>query len=391
MKKRFQINIKKDVLHDLQKRLASTRWTNEIENDKWQTGTSKAYLQKLCKYWQNNFDWKKQEAYLNTFNHYTTIINDCKIHFIHEKGKGKKTIPLLLTHGYPDSFIRFHKLIPLLTKADEKDFSFDVIVPSIPGYAFSEIPKEEGMNTTKIADLWAELMTKELGYEKFAAHGGDWGGSITEKLALYHSKNLLCIHLTDVPFAHSLEEVKDGSPAEKKFFDKLKKWQQTEGAYAMIQGTKPQSLAFGLNDSPTGLAGWLIEKFYAWSDNDGNIDNAFTKDELLTNCTIYWATQTINSAIRIYYEEIKAIMQAKYNPLVKLNPFDKTGDKSDVPAAFAIFPKDISLPPREFAERFFNVERWTEMKQGGHFAALEQTELLANDIRLFMRNSNFTS
>ena len=181
-----------------------------------------------------------------------------------------------------------------------------------------------------------------------------------------------------------MEELKDYSPAEKKFFDKIKIWQQTEGAYSMIQSTKPQSLAYSLNDSPVGLAGWLIEKFYVWSDNDGDIENAFTKDELLTNCTIYWATQTINSAIRIYYEEIKAIMQAKYNPLIKLNPFDKTGSKSDVTAAFAIFPKDILSPPKEFAERFFNVQRWTKMKQGGHFAALEQPELLSKDIREFM-------
>ena len=161
MKKKFQINIKQDLLDDLQKRIAATRWPNEIENDKWQTGTNKAYLQKLCKYWQNNFDWRKQESYLNTFNHYTTVINDNKIHFIYEKGQGKRSMPLLLTHGYPDSFFRFHKLIPLLTKADENDFSFDVIVPSIPGYGFSEIPKEEGMNTKKIAGLWAELITKD--------------------------------------------------------------------------------------------------------------------------------------------------------------------------------------------------------------------------------------
>ena len=384
MKKHFKVNIKQSILDDLMNRIANTRWTDEIENSKWEYGTNKTYLKELCDYWQNTFDWKKQEEYLNSFPHFKTTVDGVALHYIHQKGEGKNSMPLLLTHGYPDSFVRFLKIIPLLTKADENGFSFDVIIPSISGYGFSDIPTEPGMNKKRIAELFTNLMTKDLGYEKFVAHGGDWGGGISEQIALYHAESLLGIHLTDIPFEHGMNEPKDATSSEKKYFEATKKWQMTEGAYSMIQSTKPQTLAYGLNDSPVGLAAWIIEKFKSWSDNDGDIETCFTKDELLTNLTIYWATETINSAMRLYNEAMKAMMNAIYNPLVKLNPFDKTGNKSEVPAAFAIFPKDISTPPKDLADRFFNVQQWTEMSEGGHFAAMEQPELLAEDIRKFV-------
>ncbi|RFM26172.1 epoxide hydrolase family protein [Deminuibacter soli] len=384
MKHPFQITIPSSVIDDLKNRLAATRWTDEIENEKWDYGTNKTYLKELCLYWEKTFNWQKQEEYLNSFPQFKTTINKTEIHFLYQKGEGQNAIPLLLTHGYPDSFVRFLKLIPLLTKADESGLSFDVIVPSIPGYGFSEIPTQKGMNTKKIAGLFADLMRKELAYEKFAAHGGDWGSSITEQLALYHESSLLCIHLTDVPFGHGIMPLEDPSKSEEKFQKKTQRWVQTEGAYSAIQSTKPQSLSYGLNDSPAGLAGWIIEKFYTWSDNHRALESVFTKDELLTNLTIYWATQTINSSFRIYHEEIQEIMQAIYNPLVKFNPLNKAGDKTKIPTAFALFPKDISIPPRAYAERFFNVQRWTEMAAGGHFAAMEQPALLAEDIRKFI-------
>ena len=382
MKTPFTINIGQSLLDDLSKRLSATRWTGELRKTDWELGTNKEYLMELCTYWQTSFDWRKQEAYLNSFNQYQATIDDSSIHFIYQKTDAPNAIPLLLTHGFPDSFFRFSKLIPLLT-SDQNGYGFDVVVPSIPGYGFSEIPSEKGMNPKKIAGIFNKLMTDELGFEKYLAHGGDWGTSITEQIALYHADSLSGIHLTDVPFGHGLMPLENPSKAEEKFQKKNQIWVQTEGAYASIQSTKPQSLAYGLNDSPAGLAGWIIEKFYAWSDNSGNIEDAFSKDELLTNLTIYWVTQTINSSFRIYYETIQAIMQAKYNPLVKLNPFDKTGNKTEVPAAFALFPKDISKPPKEYAERFFNVQRWIEMPKGGHFAALEQPQLLADDIKQF--------
>jgi pimeloyl-ACP methyl ester carboxylesterase len=379
----FFVNIDKQVLSDLQKRLAATRWVDEFDNEKWETGTNKSYLQDLCSYWKQDFDWKWQENFLNSFQHYKSTIDHLGVHFIHQKGKARNSVPLLLLHGYPDSFVRFLKVIPLLTDADEKDFSFDIIIPSIPGFGFSDRPTKSGMNTKQIAKLFATLMTKELGYEKFIVHGSDWGAGIGEQLALYHDELLLGLHLTDVPFQHGIIPIKSPTTEEERFLEKTKKWQMTEGAYSMIQSTKPQSLAYGLNDSPAGLAAWIVEKFKAWSDNDGSIENVFTKDELLLNITIYWVTQTINSSFRIYYEAMKSLMNAMYNPIQKFNPFDKTEEKVMLPTAFALFPKDIAAPPRDFANRFFNVKRWTEMKKGGHFTAMEQPALLAQDIREF--------
>jgi pimeloyl-ACP methyl ester carboxylesterase len=388
MKQAFQIDIDESVLTDLRARIRATRWIDEIDHAGWKLGTNKKYLQELCDYWAELFNWKKVESYLNTFDHYKADVAGTGIHFIFQPGKGKIRIPLLLLHGYPDGFVRYLKIIPLLTRADEQGVSFDVIAPSNPGYGFSDIPRKSGMNTKKIAQLFHELMTTELGYASYAAHGGDTGSALCEQLALYHKESVLGIHLTDLPFQHLLSAPDDASGTEKKFFDSLQTKQQQEGAYALIQSTKPQSLAYGMNDSPAGLAGWIIEKFYAWSDHDGNLESIFTKDELLTNISIYWITQTINSAFRLYYETIKEIMNAKYNPLVKLNPLDKTGDKVEVPTGFAIFHKDMAFPPRELAERFFTISRWTEMTAGGHFAAMEKPEVLAGDIREFFLDLN---
>ncbi len=379
----FTIHIDEAVLTDLRQRLANTRWPDEIDGAGWDYGTNETYLRELSAYWATEFDWRQQETYLNSFSHFKTMIDGIGLHFIHHKGQGKTQIPLLLIHGYPDSFVRFLKIIPLLTQGDDNGISFDVIVPSIPGYGFSDRPTESGMDPKRIAGLFADLM-QELGYDQFVVHGGDWGSSITEQLALYHATSLLAVHLTDLPFHHTLEQPEDASGDEKKFFKNIQQWQQTEGAYSMIQSTKPQSLAYGLNDSPTGLAAWIIEKFYAWSDNDGDLQSAFTKDELLTNITIYWVTQTINSSFRLYYEAIKSIMAANYNPLIKYNPFDKTGRKSDVAAGFTLFPEDISSPPKELVDRYFTVKYWTERSSGGHFAAMEVPDLLAADIRTFV-------
>lgn len=374
MKQPFQIKIPEPILDDLRSKLGNTRWTDEIENLNWEYGTNKPYLKELCNYWQHKFDWAKQEELLNSFQHFKSTIDGTELHYIHQKGEGKNSIPLLLTHGYPDSFIRFLKIIPLLTLADENGHSFDLIIPSIPGYGFSEIPAKPGMNARRIADLFSILMTKELGYAKYMAHGGDWGSSITEQLALHYPESLSGIHLTEIPFIHLFTIPPDElTPAEKKYLDEGKKWQQVEGGYAIIQSTKPQTLAYGLNDSPAGLAAWIIDKFHAWSDCNGNLESCFTKDELLTNLTIYWATQTINSAFRLYYESRIAMpeqLKAKWK-------------KIEVPTAVAIFPKDIINAPKDFGYRFFNVQQWTEMPKGGHFAALEQPTLLANDIRKF--------
>jgi pimeloyl-ACP methyl ester carboxylesterase len=384
MKKPFKINIKQSILDDLKERIAATRWTDEIENSKWEYGTNGTYLKELCHYWQHDFDWKKQEEYLNSFPHFKTTVDGAGLHYIHQKGEGQHSVPLLLTHGWPDSFVRFLKIIPLLTKADENGFSFDVVIPSIPGFGFSDIPEKTGMNTKRVAKLFTSLMTEELGYEKFVAHGGDLGTGITEQIALYHAESLLGIHLTDIPYHHILTMPPDKlDKTEKKYLEAITKWQMTEGAYNMIQSTKPQTLAYGLNDSPVGLAAWIVEKFHTWSDSHGDIESCFTKDELLTNVTIYWATQTIHSSFRHYTEAMKDMMQTMFNPLKKLNPLDKTGDKIEIPAAVAEFQIDL-LPPKDFVNKFFNVQQWTKMSKGGHFAAMEQPELLAKDIRKFV-------
>jgi pimeloyl-ACP methyl ester carboxylesterase len=379
----FTINIASEILDDLRQRLRKTRWSYQIENTHWDAGTDLDYLKELVAYWQDSYDWRKSEAALNEFAHFKTEVNGVSIHFIHLRGKGPNPFPIILTHGYPDSFYRFAKIIPLLTDpasfGGRSEDAFDVVVPDIPGYGFSDRPAEVG-STFSINNLWAQLMTDKLGYKRFGAHGGDWGSTITEQLARSHADSVVAIHLTDVPFGHLFQKPSDPSPAERKLFKHNEQWLQKEGAYALIQSTKPQSLAQGLNDSPAGLAAWMVEKFRAWSDCDGRIESRFTKDELLTHIMIYWTTESIGPSFLTYYDFANA------NALTWMKEgMKKLAGSSKVPAAFAIFPKDISQPPREWAERFFNVQRWTEMPRGGHFAAAEEPVLLAEDIRAWFR------
>jgi pimeloyl-ACP methyl ester carboxylesterase len=370
MKNPFPIHFSKSVVEDLKSRLGRTRWPDQIENTKWEAGTNLAYLKELCDYWQQDYDWQKNENYLNSFQHYRSDIDGTGIHFIYEKGKGKKPIPLLLTHGYPDSFVRFLKLIPLLT-ADKNGISFDLVIPSIPGFGFSDKPVEPGMTPKLIASLFYKLMTEELGYTKFFAQGGDWGSSITEQIAIQYPASLLGYHMTDIPYYHLFAvPPNDLTAPEKKFMEAGKKWQMTEGGYAMLLSSQPQTLGYGLNDSPAGLASWIIEKFYRWSDCNGSLENCFSKDELLNNLNIYWFTQTINAANRIYYETARQVPPQNFK-------------KIEVPAAITMYPKDLIMAPREYADRIYNVQKWTEMKKGGHFAAMEQPELFSEDIREF--------
>lgn len=381
--KAFRIDVSAEILTDLRQRLMHTRWSYQLEGTGWDAGTDIAYLKTLTAYWQDTYDWRKQEAALNQFAHFKTELNGVGIHFVHERGKGPRPFPLVLTHGYPDSFYRFAKIIPMLTDPESfggrAEDSFDVVVPDLPGYGFSGKPAKNGM-VFRVNDLWAQLMTGKLGYQKFGAHGGDWGSTVTEQLARNHSDSVVAIHLTDVPFGHIFQKPDDLSPNEEKFFKKNERWIQKEGAYALIQSTKPQSLAQGLNDSPAGLAAWLVEKFRAWSDCDGDIESRFTKDELLNYIMIYWVTQTIGTSFLPYYDYANAGALTWIKEGVK-----KMTGSSKVPAAFALFPKDISQPPREWAQRFFNVQRWTEMPRGGHFAAMEEPKLLAEDLRAWFR------
>jgi pimeloyl-ACP methyl ester carboxylesterase len=379
----FQIHTPDKALLDLKDRLKNTRWPDELHGSGWDYGTNLTWLKQLVDYWQEQYDWRKHETALNKFAQFKTEINDVGIHFIHEKGKGPYSFPIILTHGWPDSYLRFEKIIPMLTDpeaygADPAD-SFDVVVPSLPGYGFSGKAKIAG-DIFHINGLWADLMTKVLGYKRFAAHGGDWGSLITEHMARSHAHLLVGIHLTDVPFTHMFQKPDNLSGPEQQFLADSQKWQMTEGAYNMIQSTRPETLAAGLNDSPAGLAGWIIDIFQRMSDCNGDLETCFTKDELITNIMIYWLTETIPSSFSPYYDTVNAGALTWIGEKVK----EWTGSTS-VPAAFAMFPKDNSHPPREWAERFFNVQRWTEMTKGGHFAAMEQPELLARDIRDFFR------
>jgi pimeloyl-ACP methyl ester carboxylesterase len=378
----FRIDVAPEVLSDLRQRLKSTRWSYQVEGTPWEEGSDLNYLKELAGYWQNTYDWCKHEAALNRFAHFKTEVDDIGIHFIHERGKGPRPFPLILTHGYPDSFFRFVKMIPTLTDPESfgrsaKD-SFDVVVPDLPGYGFSGRPP--GIGTIfRVNDLWAQLMSR-LGYLKFGAHGRDWGSTVTEQLARNHADSVGAIHLTDVPFGHLFQKPDDPSEAEKKLFAHNAQWLQKEGTYALIQSSKPQGLAQGLNDSPTGLAAWIVEKLRAWSDCGGEIESRFTKDELLTQIMIYWVTESIGPSFLNYYGYANA------GPLTWIKEgMKKWIGSSEVPAAFALFPADISRPPREWAERFFHVQRWTEMPRGGHFAAMEEPELLADDIRTWFR------
>jgi pimeloyl-ACP methyl ester carboxylesterase len=379
----FKVGVAQQTLDDLQDRLIRTRWTEDLDDEGWTRGTSRTYLSELTAYWLTDFDWRQQEEAINRYPQFRAEVDGCRVHFIHQRGTGDRALPIVLTHGYPDSFARFLKIIPMLTDpeahgADAGD-SFDVVIPSLPGYGFSDRPSRKGL-TFRIGDLWHTLMTETLGYRRFAAHGGDWGSTVTEQLARSHARSLVGIHLTDVPFWHLFQKPRDPSRDEQAFFDKNDQWIQAEGAYALIQGTRPYSLARGLNDSPAGLAAWIVDKFQRWSDCGGTVETRFTKNDLLTNIMIYWVTGTIGSSFLPYFDFTSS------GPLTWMSEaFKQWTGSSDVPAAFAMFPKDISRPPREWAERFFNVQRWTPMPSGGHFAAMEEPALLVDDIRAFFR------
>jgi microsomal epoxide hydrolase len=379
----FELKITQATLDDLQKRLARTRLPPHEQATTWDAGMSPAYLAELLEYWKSGYDFREQEAQINRFAHFRADVLGTTLHFIHQRGAGPAPLPLVLTHGYPDSFLRFQKLIPRLTDpaaygADPRD-SFDVVVPSLPGYGFSDKPRKAG-GTFEIGTLWHELMTKQLGYPLFGAHGGDWGSTVSEHLARSHSASVLGIHLTDVPFWHAFRQPDDASLAEQEFLQRNQDFQMGEGAYAMIQGTRPQTLADSLNDSPAGLAAWLVEKFQRWSDCDGDVERRFSKDELLTNVMIYWVSESIGSSFLPYYDLVNAGA-----PRWILEKAKEWLASPAVPAGFALFPKDIGHPPRRWAERFFNVQRWVELPRGGHFAAFEEPELLARELREFFR------
>ena len=375
----FTIAVENSVLDDLRQRLADTRWPDEIPNTGWDYGSNLAYLKELVEHWRTKFDWRAQEAKLNAFSHFKSEVDGLDIHFIHEKGKGPNPIPLVITHGWPSCFFEMTKIIPLLADpashgGDAAD-SFDVVAPSLPGFGFSDHAQDRGMEVQRVAGMWNKLMTENLGYPKFAAQGGDIGSGVTARLGYAHADTLYGIHLTSItrPTPYMGPGSRPVTDAEQALITQRDKWFADEGGYNHIQGTKPQTLAYGLNDSPAGLAAWIVEKYRTWSDCGGDVEKSYTKDELLTIVTIYWVTQTISSSTRMYYENQKSLWTMNKE------------EKVPAPAGMAMFPQEISKPPKEWGERSYDVRRWTEMTSGGHFAALEEPQLLAEEVRAFFR------
>ncbi len=373
----FKIEVADSVLSDLRARLERVRWPGEIPHSEWDYGTNLAYLQELVDYWCTRYDWRLHERQLNRWPQFRVIIDGQRLHYIHARGKGPQPFPLIITHGWPGSIAEFMAIIgPLVDPAahggDPAD-AFDVIAPSLPGYGFSDPTQERQVNIARIGEWFAVLMNDVLGYARYGAQGGDWGAMVTSRLGFIDAEHVAGIHLNMVGVAAHPANRQNLSPAEQAFLKAMEHWRHEETGYQGIQGTKPQTLSYALNDSPLGLCAWIIEKFRTWSDCNGNLENAYTKDQLLTNIMIYWVTQTINSSTRLYYEE-------RHHPW-------RMGkdDKITVPTALALFPKEIATPPREWAERAYNVQRWTAMPAGGHFAAMEQPQLLVADVRAFFR------
>ncbi len=374
----FEISVDDEVLDDLRQRLERTRFPDQISGAGWDYGTELGYLRELIGYWLTEYDWRQQERRLNRFDQFTTEIDDLRVHFIHQRSKESDAMPLVITHGWPGSVFEFAKIIGPLTDpvayGGRAEDAFHVICPSIPGYGFSGKPNERGFNSGRMGQVVAQLMAR-LGYERYGVQGGDWGSSVSAWLGRNEPDHVAGVHLNFIwigPPAGAEDPDASLSGREIEWLERRQVWLSEEWGYGQIQGTKPQTLGYALNDSPAGLAAWLVEKFRRWSDSDGNVESRFSKDELITNVMLYWVTESITSSVRLYYEGRHSVSPGVDGPV-------------EVPTAYAVFPKEVVLSPRSWVEARYNITRWTEMPRGGHFAALEEPELLVDDIRAFFR------
>jgi epoxide hydrolase len=370
----WTIAVPQATLDDLSERLARARWIDAEQDDGWMYGIDLGYMRELVDYWQQSYEWRTHEAALNRFAHFKAQVDGVGIHFIHERGKGPNPTPLLLIHGFPDSFYRYHKVIERLTDpanyGGDPSTAFDVIVPSIPGTGFSDrVTMDDEVN----ADLFAKLMTEVLGYERFISAGGDHGAIITQALARKYPELLIGIHLTDVGYPHQHTDFSTLSPAELEMAQWVQQWFIEEGiGVNMIMATKPQTLAYALNDSPIGLAAWLISYSSSGLKGKEEFKTRFSADDVLTNVMIYWVTQTIHTAARAYHANAHVARGGRLEKSVA------------VPAAVAHCPYDPPLP-REWAARQVNLVHFTDFPRGGHFMAWEEPELYAADLQDFMR------
>ena len=373
----FQIEVSDKTLALIRSQVASYSWHEMPDDGGWEYGTNLEYMKELCVYWLDEFDWRVQEAEINRFPQFIAPIDGIDLHFIHEKGSGPAPLPLIISHGWPGSIVEFLEIIEPLAHPERfggsSDDAFDVIAPSLPGFGFSGRPSRP-IGPRKIARLFANLMTNALKYNRYLAQGGDWGGAISSWLGFEHAPACCGIHINIFTMRPP-----DGprSRDEEAWATQFKQEQLMEDGYRTQQATKPQTLSYAMMDSPVGIAAWIIEKFNSWSDTvDDDIESVYTKDELLTNIMVYLVTRTFNTASWIYYgrrEEGGRLLSSD-------------GQRVEVPTAAALFPAELlSWPPRSYAERVYNITRWTEMPCGGHFAALEQPTLLIDDIREFAR------
>lgn len=373
----FSVHVPDRVLDDLRRRLEETRFPDAV-SEGWEDGASLSEMRELVAFWRDRFSWRRAEEELNRLPQFRAKIDGETVHFVHVRGRGPRPMPLVVTHGWPGSFVEMRKLIPLLAdpgaRGGDPADAFDVVVPSLPGYGFSGRPSSPGMNAFRVAALWARLM-EGLGYTRFGAQGGDFGASVTTALGLEHAGRLTGIHLNYIPgtYAPDLSAGPPLSAEEEAFLAERERWAEEEGGYAHVQRTRPQTLAFALNDSPAGLAAWIVEKFRSWSDCGGDWRTRFTAEELLTNVTIYWVTETIGSSVRFYREMARRPVRFA------------AGQRVRTPTGVVRFAREEPLPPRSWVERGYDVVRWTGFDRGGHFAAMEEPELLAGEIRALFR------
>jgi pimeloyl-ACP methyl ester carboxylesterase len=374
--KPFRLEVPDSAIADLKTRLALTRFPDAAPGEPWAFGASVDYVRDLVTYWKDKFDWRAQEAALNAFPQFKVPLHDIDVHYLHVPGQGPDPYPLLLLHGWPGSVFEFLDIIPRLTDpakfgGDPKD-AFTVVAPSLPGYGLSFRPGQKRFILQDITACVHDLMTQVLGIKKFAVQGGDWGAGISSLLGHSYASSLCGIHI-NLMFA-GRDPAAQPTPEEARFGEELAHWLKEETGYQQIQGTKPQTLAFGLTDSPAGLAAWIAEKFRSWSDCDGVPENAISRDRMLADIALYWFTGAIGSSFWPYYGRLHTPW-----PVSPKNPIT-------VPTGYAAFPKEILSPPRSLAQKAYtDIRRWTEMKKGGHFAAMEQPDALAHEIREFFR------
>ena len=368
----FTINTPEEQLTDLRNRINNTRWAEEECVDDWSQGIPLTYVREIADYWANQYDWRKSEQYLNTFDHFQTNIDDLDIHFIHQKSPHPDAYPLIITHGWPGSIVEFHKVIqPLVdpTKHGGKaEDAFHVVCPSLPGYGFSGKPSQSGWGVEKIAETWDQLMVR-LGYENYGAQGGDWGAAVTTQIGR-NIGHCDAIHINMPIGRPTPESLQDPTDEEKSALEGLTYYQEWDSGYSKQQSTRPQTLGYGLVDSPVGQMAWIIEKFWSWMDCDGHPENTLTRDELLDNVMLYWLTASGASSARLYWESFGSF---------------GGGDKVELPTGVASFPKEIIRSPRRWCEESYNITHWTTMPKGGHFGAFEQPELFINDLRIFFK------